>query len=418
MIKLRVVSFTFSFLVLTSLIFTGLVFGALDVLAQNQKVVGQSDVTDVVNSLLRKKVKLDTVTLLSKRPPGTLAVLPAAGYTPSTGFQYGLDVSGTRYFGDPQNTDLSIFDAYGALSTGGLALLQVQHNVYTNGNKWNIQGSWNIGKTVMLDHGIGTTGTDLGLFTLNYRFLKLSEYVYKEVFSNFYAGAGISVNYYTKIDNDPQVSSHPLSFNEEYSLLNNYSPTGYFANGLVLNLQYNTRDQPYRPYRGMYVDFLLRMNRKWMGSEQSAVQMKTELRKYFSLSQKNPEHVLAYWLWASYLLKGSLPYLELPGTGGDRDQRTGRAYTIGRFKGPTFIYNEMEYRFPITRNKLLSGVAFVNVESASDQVNTELFDYWELGAGGGLRILFNKHTRSNLCIDYGVGNFGSKGVFVGLNEVF
>ena len=42
----------------------------------------------------------------------------------------------------------------------------------------------------------------------------------------------------------------------------------------------------------------------------------------------------------------------------------------------------------------------------------------EPGAGVGLRILFNKYTRSNLCVDYGVGNYGSSGLFLGLNEVF
>lgn len=155
-----------------------------------------------------------------------------------------------------------------------------------------------------------------------------------------------------------------------------------------------------------------------MGSEKSGLQLKTELRKYFSLSARNPEHVLAYWLWASYLLKGSVPYLELPGTGSDIEQRTGRGYTIGRFKGPSYFYHETEYRFPLLRNKLLSGVLFFNMESAGDQENTRLFHYWEPGGGAGLRILFNKRTRSNLCIDYGIGNYGSKGVFVGLNEVF
>jgi hypothetical protein len=375
----------------------------------------QKDVGDVYNTLFRKNKKIDTALIKNN---GSFVLLPSIGYTPSTGFEFGVDISGSRYFGDPATTTLSVFDAYGALSTGGLAILQLKHNGYTRANKWNIQGSWDLGKTVMLDHGIGTTGRDPGVFPLKYRFLKLSEYVYRELFDNFFAGAGIAFNYYTKIDNGPGASPSAVSYNEIYSLKNGYSPGQYFANGLVLNLQYNTRDQPYRPYKGLYFDVLLRTNRKWLGSEKSAVQLKTELRKYWSLSDKNPEHVLAYWLWGSYLLDGSIPYLELPGTGSDTDQRTGRAYTIGRFKGPNFFYNEVEYRFPLTGNKLLSGVLFLNMETASDQLKTKLFHYWEPGAGGGIRILFNKYTRSNLCIDYGVGHYGSNGVFVGLNEVF
>ncbi|WP_442587869.1 BamA/TamA family outer membrane protein [Pedobacter sp. AW31-3R] len=372
------------------------------------------DIGDVYQSVFRKNRKADT----SAKRMGSLVLLPTIGYTPSTGFEFGIDVSGTRYFGNPENTTLSVFDAYAALSTGGLSIIQLKHNGYTRQNKWNFQGSWDVGKTVMLDHGIGTTGNDPGEFQLNYRFLKLSENVYKELFHNFFIGGGIAINYYSNIDNAMQDTSHPRSFNETYSLENGYSPDSYFANGLLLNIQYNSRDQPYRPYRGIYFDVLLKTNKKWMGSEKSGLQLKTELRKYFSLSTRNPEHVLAYWLWASYLLKGSVPYLELPGTGSDIEQRTGRGYTIGRFKGPSYFYQEAEYRFPLLRNKLLSGVLFLNMESAGDQGNTRLFNYWEPGGGAGLRILFNKHTRSNLCIDYGIGNYGSKGVFVGLNEVF
>jgi len=377
-------------------------------------VRGQTDIADVFNRVLKRKKPADT----TAKPAGSLVLLPTIGYTPSTGFQFGADVSGTRYFGNPETTTLSVFDAYAALSTGGMAILQIKHNIYSSGNTWNLQGNWNLGKTVMLDHGIGTTGTDEGLFTLRYRFLNLNENAYKELFDHFYAGVGISFNYYTKIDNQSQDSAHPESFNAAYSVKNSYSPDSYFANGMLLNFQYNTRDQPYRPYKGIYLNVLLRSNRTWMGSERNAVQLRTELRKYWSLSAKNPEHVLAYWLWGSYLLNGSIPYLELPGTGSDNDQRTGRGYTIGRFKGPSFMINEVEYRYPLTRNKLISGVAFFNAETASDQSGTKLFQHLEPGMGAGLRILFNKSTRTNLCLDYGFGNYHSKGVFVGLNEVF
>jgi hypothetical protein len=98
--------------------------------------------------------------------------------------------------------------------------------------------------------------------------------------------------------------------------------------------------------------------------------------------------------------------------------RSGRAYTIGRFRGPSFFYLESEYRFPITDNKFLSGVVFTNIQTVSDGLNRNLFGAYEPGAGAGLRVLFNKKTRTNLCIDYAVGKYGAKGLFFGLNEVF
>ena len=119
-----------------------------------------------------------------------------------------------------------------------------------------------------------------------------------------------------------------------------------------------------------------------------------------------------------FILDGAIPYLELPATGSDLYNRSGRAYTISRFKGPSFAYGETEYRFPITRNKLLSGVAFFNIQTASDDLGKKIFEYWEPGGGAGLRILLQKQSRTVICIDYAMGKHESRGLFFGLNEVF
>lgn len=376
--------------------------------------VAPVDVHDLFNMAFRKNKKPDS----TAKKNGSFSLLPTIGYTPSVGFLVGADLVASKYLGKPETTSLSVFEAYAAWSTKKTALVQLKHNMYTADNKFNLQGSWEVGKNLLLDHGIGTGHDDPGSFPIKFTYLKLSEYIYRKILPNIYAGAGLAFNYYTDIDDEKKNPQMSKTFNHNYSIRNGYSPEGYFANGLLFNLQYNTRDQPYRPYKGIYANIVLRTNQKWLGSDKEAVQLKTEFRKYWGLSAKNPEHVLAFWSWGSYLIDGSVPYLDLPGTGGDVDQRSGRGYTIGRFKGPSFFYNELEYRFPITRNKLISGVAFVNGESASNQRGTKLFQYWEPGGGAGIRILFNKHTRSNLCIDYGIGNFASNAIFVGLNEVF
>jgi hypothetical protein len=82
------------------------------------------------------------------------------------------------------------------------------------------------------------------------------------------------------------------------------------------------------------------------------------------------------------------------------------------------VYLETEYRFPLSRNKLFSGVLFTNVQTASDGQSVKLFDRLEPSGGGGLRILLKKESRTNICIDYAFGRYGSSGLFFGLNEVF
>jgi hypothetical protein len=63
-------------------------------------------------------------------------------------------------------------------------------------------------------------------------------------------------------------------------------------------------------------------------------------------------------------------------------------------------------------------VVFGNLQSANDFHGTMLFQTFRTGYGAGLRVLFNKATRTNLALDYAFGEFGNKGFFLNLNETF
>lgn len=393
----------------------------------------QTDAKDVIRSIFSKK-KSNAPDSIQKKN-STFILLPSAGYNPSVGFSIGATTTTGTTFGDPKTTSLSVFNANAYTSTGGLSNFEIEHNAFTSNDKFNIQGGLQVGKTVALDYGIGTGRPAIGegsfsingfplannadVFPIEFSYIKFNERIYMEVMDHVYVGAGVAVNIYKNIDDERKMGPNLGTHNYRYSVINGYPTAGYSANGLLFNVAYNTRDHVNRPYHGMYIDLVLRVNQKWMGSDQYASQLKTELRKYWSLSKKNPEHILAYWMWGGYLLGGSLPYLELTGTGSDAFNRLGRGYTIGRFKGANFFYSELEYRFPITKNKLISGVTFVNGQTArNSRRDIQLFQFIEPGAGVGLRLLFNKNSRSNLCIDYARGAYGSSGIFLGLNEVF
>ncbi|WDF77895.1 BamA/TamA family outer membrane protein [Mucilaginibacter sp. KACC 22773] len=393
----------------------------------------QSDANGLLNSFFSSKKPATADTSLQEKD-FFWAVLPSAAYNPSVGFAIGATSAAGKYFGDRRNTILSVMNAGAYISTNGLSTLEFKHNAFTSKNIWNLQGTLQVGKTIAKDNGLGTGRRSVGdgpfhmgdqhfgdnpnEFPVRYTYLKINERIYRKITDHIYVGAGLSFNLYNNIDDNRKNIPVEETHNYRYSIRKGYYPFKYNANGVLLNFQYNSRDQPNRAFKGVYADIILRTNQGWLGSNHNAVQLKTEFRKYWSLSDTDPENVLAFWHWANYLLSGSLPYLELPGTASDAYGRIGRAFIIGRFKGPSFVYNEAEYRFPLTKNKLLSGVTFVNIESANNQRDIKLFRYWEPGAGFGLRLLFNKYTRSNMCFDYARGSYGSNGFFLGLNEVF
>jgi len=80
-------------------------------------------------------------------------------------------------------------------------------------------------------------------------------------------------------------------------------------------------------------------------------------------------------------------------------------------------YLETEYRFRLTHNGLLGGVVFANVQSYKANLTSGPKSLAP-AVGTGIRIKLNKTSGANLCIDYGIGQNGSKGFFVNLGEVF
>jgi outer membrane protein assembly factor BamA len=151
-----------------------------------------------------------------------------------------------------------------------------------------------------------------------------------------------------------------------------------------------------------------------LGSNTNWNSVTFDLRKYLKMPFNT---VLAFWFYSVLTVGGNPPYLDLPATGSDAYNNSGRGYEQGRFIGKKMVDLEAEFRFNITRNKLIGGVIFGNAESLSELSNNKLETILP-GFGAGLRINFNKFSRTNVCIDYGVGTKGSRGFAGNLGEVF
>lgn len=386
------------------------------------------DAMDVLRSLFGTKPKPET-----EKSKSSVSILPVIGYNPSFGGVLGVNSVIGKQLGDPANTNYSVYTLGLLNSTKGIFTIQARHNVFQPENKLNFQGNWQYSLYGLIDYGLGTgksnycnSGFAIGdypimasdsSFPIRYKYIRLLEKIFAKLGRHTYAGGGLSFDLYTNID-DIRLLSQPITPHYRYSRTHDFDTSHYSANGFLLAFQFNNREHPIRSYGGIYFETFLRINQTWMASTRNSIQWFYDFRKYWSLSERNPEHVLAFWTWASYLLDGELPYLEMPYTGSDTYNRSGRAYTIGYFRGPSYAYFETEYRYPITANKLISGVVFFNLQTASDDLNRKIFQGWNVGAGAGLRILYQKASRSVVCVDFSRGQCGSSGIFFGLNEVF
>jgi len=383
----------------------------------------QYDISDLARKILHPKSRPNN------RKKSGITIIPNVAYNPSIGAQIGIKAVAGKKLGSDPNTLMSVAATSASITTKNIIYFYLTHNIYTPSNEWNFQGGLVAAKTVTPDFGLGIgegaegsesdrvlSNPDRKGYVLHATYFSFREKVYKQIRDNLFVGAGVSFDIRRNIED--RISTSDLTPYNIYSDRYGFDRDHYQSNGLLFNVQYTTRDNQNRAYKGIYADAGFRVNQEWMGSSKSAVQFNTDFRKYWSLSQRNPEHVIAFWNWGSYLVSGALPYLELPGSGKDANFRSGRGYTVGYFKGTQYFYSEVEYRFPITKNKFLSGVTFFNTQTTNDNLGTKIFQKWQPGGGAGLRVLFNKATRTNLCLDYAFGNYGNRGFFLGLNEAF
>ncbi len=386
---------------------------------------GQYDFGDLMRAILHPHA----TTKKSANKSG-ITVVPNIAANPTIGAQLGIKAVAGRKLGNDPNTLFSVAATSASITTKGIIYFYLNHNIFTPGNKWNFQGNLVAAKTVTPDYGMGIgkeyAGTDPNeavlanntrkVYPIHSMYYNIREKVYKNVHERLFIGAGLSFEIRRNIENkDTTNNGTPSSvYNNKYGFPQDH----YSANGFLFNIEYITRDNPNRAYKGIFFDAGIRANQTWIGSTKNSLQFTTDFRKYFSLSTANPETVLAFWNWGSYLISGAVPYIELPGSARDGSFRSGRGYTAQYFKGTKFNDTELELRFPILKNKFLSGVVFGNLQTGNDDHGTKMFEVFQPGYGAGLRVLFNKATRTNLCLDYAFGRFGNKGFFLNLNETF
>ncbi len=390
--------------------------------------------TDIFELIFRK----------SDKPPDTSRhfhafLLPYVAYSPTKAFQVGLGGTLTWYSGISFITKQSAASATVEITTNRQKLFQLKTNVYTNRNRWFLQGDWRFYIYSLPTFGLGTGYNDpvpyvpqlhdtAGEQTWNqsylvkFRWIKLHEVFSYRIMDDLYAGVGYHLDYHYRVqDTDLRLDSADplLTPHFAYSVLHGFNPERYTSSGISMNLVFDTRDNLISPYKGFYANVRYRYNFTWLGSSKEGSQLWTEFRTYVGLEKKLPRHLIAFWLWGGFQLSGEIPYFDLWATGFDQMNSSGRGYLQGRWRGENVVYAEVEYRFPISRcSQVLGGVIFTNVTTASSRdQGIRLFSYFRPAGGIGLRITVSKMNRTNILIDFTLGE-KSKGVYFSAQEAF
>ncbi len=366
----------------------------------------QRDLIDVIEGLFDKNYNPANRKAAQKTH---FSIIPYAGYTLSSGFTADITGNVGFYTSAAHNENLSIIAGDLGFDTKSQKILVSRSEIWLPNNDYKVVSDLRWEKYPTDTYGLGTftqlsTDNDIDFY-----YVKIYETILRKLGNGFYAGAGYNLDSHYDITATGNADGSVSDFAK-------YGQTKHStSSGINLDFLFDDRKNPLNPLGGSYLNVVFRQNLTFMGSDANWESVVVDARKYIRLSPSS-NNVLAIWSMAAFTA-GNVPYLDLPNTGWDMYNNSGRGYAVGRYRGRDMLYLEGEYRFGITKNGLLGGVVFANGESFTEYPSNR-FERIAPAAGTGLRIKLNKYSNTNLCIDYGVGVGGSHGFFVNLGELF
>ncbi|MDP4149010.1 MAG: BamA/TamA family outer membrane protein [Bacteroidota bacterium] len=323
------------------------------------------------------------------------SLLPLSTSVPGGGNALVTSTQAGFYLGPRKTTYLSNITFSPSINTRGQFNLPFHSNIGSANNAWNYQGDARFSIYPQYTWGLGASQPDDHKITIRYSYIRFYQNRLKRIKPYLFAGVGYDMDYYIHIHTDSDTANLHQFTGYAYGTTNH---SNSFSSGISLNLLYDTRNNSINPLPGSFFNVIYRVSPQLLGSNTNWHSLYLDARKYIPLSDMG-QNVLALWSYFWTTLGSYPPYLNLPSIGWDPNQRSGRGFYPGRFNGKSLYYAEAEYRRDITYDGLFGFVVFSELVTATEPVNGN-FARVHTAAGTGLRIKFNKHSGSNLGIDF------------------
>lgn len=318
------------------------------------------------------------------------------------------------YLGDRSNTFLSTVTFSPGTNFKGEFTLPLRTNIWSSRNAWNYSGDYRWTYYPQYIWGLGGNTAPSRKELIRYTYVRVYQNALKRISGKPYLFGGIGYDLDYHINIRPANDTLNLARFAEYGhgTRNNANTV---SSGLTFNLLYDSRVNLLNPLPGWYYNVVLRVNPRFLGSDDLWYSLYGDVRKYISFDHWR-QNVLAFWSYYWTTLGSTPPYLDLPAITWDAYQRSGRGFYPGRYTGQRLWDFETEYRRSITGDELLGFVVFGSMNSVTEPDKRE-FAYLHAAAGAGLRVKFNKHSGTNLCVDVAASK-GYWAVYFNLGEAF
>lgn len=384
-----------------------------------QQIAPSNDNIDTIN----KKDLIDVFQKTFKYTPQKIqrrgrrkvyfSLVPTSSAVPGGGKALITSTSAAFYLGSRINTALSSVTFVPYLNFKGRYSIGFRNNIYTNKNKWNIQGDTRFSLYPEYVYGKNNTNSQNNRVLITYKYVRFYQTLLKQLKPYLLAGVGYNLDYHINIQTVGDTIGLPKFLSYPHGTAANANS---LSSGVTFNLLYDSRNNSLNPLPGAYLNFIYRVNPYILGNgDNTWKSLYIDGRKYIDL-QGRRRKVLALWSYVWTALNNNVPYLDLPAIGYEPYQRSGRGIQQNRYRGKSLVYFEGEYRNDLRDDGLLGYVLFANMNTTSGPGDGK-FTGPQPAVGAGVRVKFNKRSNTNIAIDFGVSK-GHSAITLNLGEVF
>lgn len=405
-------------------VFVGILLAAMPVARAQTPAQGTQDPAPVetmdVMDLIRRLRNKDAPAGPFDYTKRMIALAPVIGARPSSGVIVGVAGNIASFRGDPATTHISSSIVSATVTSKNQAGIGARTTMFGRDNRWRAEVDYRFQWTSLDILGLGVATAQAEAQLARFDFYRLYQSGYYLLRPYLFVGGGLHFDIHADVrPGEGGEDSWPAAPFVQYSLANGLPLDTQTSAGPSVEVIWDSRDNFINAERGSLARASYRtMFEGFLGGDTRWDKVDVDLRTYRTLSPSG-RHRLAGWAYADLVVSGVAPYFDLPSTAGDGYGRSGRGYAQGHFRGEKLAFFEAEYRGAITKNGLVGWVAFVNATTVSNRsAGEQIFDRFAPGGGAGLRLLLNKRSKTNLAFDVGLGERGSRGVYLAIQEAF
>jgi len=292
--------------------------------------------------------------------------------------------------GEPQNTNISTIYFIPYLSFSNQYGFQMQSNIWLRKNSWNFTGEYFILNFPQYTWGLGGNSPDSIKTLVDGKQVRFYQNALIKLIPNLAVGIGYALDVHYSMNPEIKQSIQIPDFK-----------TQTISSGITLPVIYDSRRNSNNPEQGTLASLNYSVYDKTLGSTFDWQSLFCDLRTYLPVGADR-RNILAFRSFYWTILSGHGPYLDQPSTRWEPAAGSAsRGIQQGRYRSNAILYGESEFRFGISANGLWGGVLFANV-TAPSEYGTQNFEYWHPAGGAGIRLKFNKYSRTNITLDYGM----------------